>query len=533
MDKVEQIINTLGCDETLFSQRRAISIIEDPLGSPWTDIYSYGERLPESLHIFSCFADSELEQKILSAQDWLKHANEFAPDFCETREGVEYIGLENDGFQHIVAEINFHSLGESQLTLNEEFVLLFGLYRDNDNNYYAVDECGNKELVVEFLDKRVRAKTKYLIKFASAKQMLFVQFVDSRIASSEHYENCPQRLFYKTFNNESNTYFLSYQTNNEESFLFSMIYGRSVVRPKPMKECGIWPFENGTELYPEFIVEELPDGSFKRFTCEESKLNNNFGANPGAPHYLTPVYFKPAVLDRYRKLENFTIGERRLTCGSQWSLEIDHIDPSRVMVYLGDLGRDFPSSERNHFLNHEISPTDQLISKEVFAQDFLCAWLSEGDGPISNFRIAYKKLDEQWKKRFGKALFRQMHPDDANLIQQVRIPSVNCREEFDTVVQTLTRLLNDYMDESQFPECGKTGSINKLAAFLDAEGVNVDLSPLRNIQDLRSAGIAHAKGKKYDKVKARLLTGDAIEDTKSMLASLTEFMRELAAKLSM
>ena len=126
-----------------------------------------------------------------------------------------------------------------------------------------------------------------------------------------------------------------------------------------------------------------------------------------------------------------------------------------------------------------------------------------------------------------------MHPDDASLIQQVRIPSVNCREEFDTVVQTLTRLLNDYMDESQFPECGKTGSINKLAAFLDAEGVNVDLSPLRDIQDLRSAGTAHAKGKKYDKVKFRLLTGDAIEDTKSMLASLTEFMRELAAKLSM
>lgn len=369
------------------------------------------------------------------------------------------------------------------------------------------------------------------MRYASAKQLLYVQFIDSRVSSSRGYPHDTEKISYEVLSGDTYNYFLLYQTNKKKDYLFSMIHARSVVRPLPVEECNIWPFEKNEEVYPEFIIKELPDGTYQRFTCDESKLGTYFGDNPDAPHYLTPVYFKPSVLDRYRKLENFKVTERRLTCGSEWSVEIDNINPDRVMVYLGDLGRDLPESERMHFLNYEISPTDQAISEEVLAQDFFNAWLDETEGPISSFLIAYERLSKAWIKRFGFPLFRGMHPDDKDLITRIRIPSEESQEEFETIVQCLTRLLIDYIDESKLPDCGKPGSINKLAALLESKGLDVDVTPLRVIQQLRSSGTAHAKGANYDKVKAQHLTGDWIKDMRSLIQTLTDFMENFAEAL--
>lgn len=530
MDTAKEIAEKIGCDWGILSQRRAISVIENPFSGPWTDVYSCGEKLPDSLHIFSCFADKRLEE-ILSGQNWMKHAGDFSPGFVVSPHGTEYQGPRFDGFEYIVAEVFFHSLNVGQILVNQEFVLLFNLYRDRDGNYYDVDKSGEKQPVVELLDDRVRIKTSYLMRYASAKQLLYVQFVDSRVASSKEYQHSDEQISYEVITGADYNYFLAYQTNSEQDFLFSMIYARSIVRPEPVEKCDIWPYDNHVETYPEFIIKELPDGTYERFTCDESKLGTYFGDNPDAPHYLTPVYFKPSVLDRYRKLENFEVTERRLTCGSEWSVEIDNINPDRVMVYLGDLGRDLPESERMHFLNYEISPTDQAISEEVIAQDFFNAWFDETEGPISSFLIAYGKLSEAWNKSFGFPLFREMHPDDRNLITRIRIPSEESQEEFETIVQCLTRLLIDYIDESKLPNCGKSGSINKLSAFLESKGLNVDVTPLRATQQLRSSGTAHAKGANYDKVKTEYLTGDWIKDMRSLIQTLTDFMLNLAEAL--
>ena len=42
-----------------------------------------------------------------------------------------------------------------------------------------------------------------------------------------------------------------------------------------------------------YLLDE--NGKEIRHTCNPSCLSNYFGANPSAPHYLTPVYFDAAV----------------------------------------------------------------------------------------------------------------------------------------------------------------------------------------------------------------------------------------------
>jgi len=61
--------------------------------------------------------------------------------------------------------------------------------------------------------------------------------------------------------------------------------------------CGVWPYEEDDTHYPEFIIGTDGDGRDMLFSCEHERLANYFGANPQAPHYLTPVYFRRSVLN--------------------------------------------------------------------------------------------------------------------------------------------------------------------------------------------------------------------------------------------
>lgn len=526
-ESVSEIISHLGMSEGVFRQDSVVDIIERPMSNAWSVVYDAQPR--KSTHIFSCFARSGLREEILSGQDWIRHADGFCPGFCVGPNGAVYQSGLEDGFEYIVAKTYFHSLETFQLHLNMEFVLLFNLFRGEDGDYYAVNECGDKTPVVKFEENLVRVRTKYLLSYMAAKQLLYVQFVDSRFGSSENYPRDAERIHFEERRGDTYNYFLCFTSNKARDYLFSMIYSRSVVDPPAIEECGIWPYEKEEE-YPEFIVEELPNGAYRRFTCEESKLGNYFGGNPGAPHYLTPVFFEPGVLDKYRRGMHYRVTEYRLSCGSQWSVEIDNVDPSRVMVYLGDLGRDLPESERRHFLAYEMSPVDQQISVDVASRDFFNMQISP-EGPVSRLLIAREQLDRSWLQAFGKNLYRAYHEDDANVEQRLRVPQAGDSEGFEVAIISLSRILVEYIDESQFKGSKKDGSLNRLQEYLEAKGVECNLKSLRILQELRSTSVAHSKGKRYERVRDAYLTGNQADDVMSLLKDLTTTLDELCEKV--
>ena len=114
----------------------------------------------------------------------------------------------------------------------------------------------------------------------------------------------------------------------------------------------------------------------------------------------------------------------------------------------------------------------------------------------------------------------------------IRIPSTNGREELDTVVINLDKLHVDYIDESALSQPNASGSISKLEGQLKDLGIDVDISPLRDLQSLRSTSTAHAKGKKYNKAKAKLLTGDNSSDIERLVSRLTNMLNEIADMLN-
>lgn len=121
-------------------------------------------------------------------------------------------------------------------------------------------------------------------------------------------------------------------------------------------------------------------------------------------------------------------------------MEIDNVDPDRVMVFLGDLGRDLPESERQHFLSFQISPVDHHISEEVFLNDFMNMF-TDPSGPVSMLLRAREALDKAWQEQFGSAFYRDFHKNDSDVLRQIRIPSGYGEAEFDSVVMALAKRL--------------------------------------------------------------------------------------------
>jgi hypothetical protein len=56
-----------------------------------------------------------------------------------------------------------------------------------------------------------------------------------------------------------------------------------------------------------------------RHTCDPDKLANYFGKNPEAPHYLTPVFFRAEVLEKYyADPGKYSVEDGSLRCGRLW-----------------------------------------------------------------------------------------------------------------------------------------------------------------------------------------------------------------------
>lgn len=271
------------------------------------------------------------------------------------------------------------------------------------------------------------------------------------------------------------------------------------------------------------------------FTSDPSKLRNNFGKNPEAPHYLTPIFFKREVLQKYYdNPKKYSIEDGILRCGMLWSLYIDNQYDDYVSAYLGDLGRDLPNhQEQQHWKSFNIV-IDGRLSETKFRRDF-GAQFAEPDSPVFIFQNKYKSLNDLVEKKLGWPLFLPLHDDDKYNLESLRIPLSNAQPEFDFLILSLVKVLLDSLNEKQIVSQlavkseGLKGSISKLAKWFDARGISDyagHIKFLRDLQELRSCGTGHRKGKGYEKIAKELnvTDGDYRRSFKDILLQSISFL---------
>lgn len=524
------------------ARQRAASLTNGD--GPWTIVSDDWHREHDANGgRFVAFSDPLIREEVLENSSWDLTKGAGGPGFSQHHENGEWVttyerNSEGPNLEPLLILQDFWGVVPSPYLVSQEFVLLMHLWEDKTTgNYYEIKDDGSKELAIELNGEQVKVRTPLLRRYQAARQIDLLLFTDSIVyAETDEKEEAFDSLNEKQHVEDGLKQVSLYvgDIHLGDGRLFSRLMVKRVLPPPPQETSGIWPWDREDEVYPEFIIGEDSNGRPVRFTCEEKKLANYFGANPDAPHYLTPVFFKREVLQRYYdNPELYSISEGRLSCAALWGVQIDNDNPDHVTVFLGDLGRDIPNSERVHWLAHNIVPAGRRMSEANFRRSFMAQW-AETTNPEHVFKQVYESHRSDWKKAWGWDLYREPMGADAQIIQRLRIPIND--GDFEAQILNLAKLLVDLLNESQLiaglSRVKDEKGIAKFERFLtsiDYPNVEREVKLLRRIQTLRSRLAAHTSGADGHALLTKELNGQSRpEFVKTLMGEATQMLRDLA-----
>ena len=482
---------------------------------PWTVVYrSWSIDDQEYGSVYCAFAPPTYRERVLGDPGWDLTMTDGRPGFSqgpgENGELVTTYHRESDDreVEPLVLLREFHGASPSYLEIVQEFRLFHNLWWDNERHVLMkAREDGTSEVAVEVSDDEVRVKTKLLRQYQAARQLDLLLFIDSVRHANSAGVTLPAEE-----NWVSDELCATRYPNAIPSPPITRYLATRVIPPPPVERSGIWPYEEVDDHFPDFVIGYDDEGEELRHSCNPNALANYFGANPGAPHYLTPVFFRRDVLHKYYdNPEKYSVEDGAIRCSGSWILRMDNDGPDHVVVLLGDLGLDLPKSERDYWRSFNVAPEGKMSQTGV-RRAFLGEW-AEAQAPDLKFRAEYRQLADDWRKQEGWALFREPTGPDANLLQQLRVPLTESQTELEGSLDILAKLLSDGLNDREIQrrlesQVKDEKSIAKVERWLRQEGyeqADRDVKVLRDVQTLRLKAAAHRKGSDYEKTLGRIL----------------------------
>lgn len=483
----------------------------------WTTVYrSWHEDEKSDGGIYCGLASRDYREQAISSSTWDLMVTDGRPGFSQgPGENGELVttyhreGSESE-VEPLVLLREFHSASPSYLEIVQEFRLFHNLWWDSARHtFMKAHEDGTAEVAIKVSSSKVCVKTKLLRQYQAARQLDLLLFIDSvRYASSDEVV-LPEE---KSWNNELLCAVRYSNKNPILSHPATRYLATRVIPPPPVERCGIWPYEEVDDYFPDFVIGYDDEGEEIRCSCDPDALANYFGANPEAPNYVTPVHFRREVLQKYYdNPEKYSVEDGYLRCSGSWGLRMDNDSPDHVVVFLGDLGRDLPKSERDYWRSFNVAPEGSM-SQTGMRRAFLGEW-ADAQTPDLKFRHLYRRFVDDWRKQEGWPLFREPTGPDVNLLQQLRIPLSESNTEFEESIAILAKLLIDGLNDKEIQSrlssrVKDEKSIAKLERWMRQEGyehVDRDIKLLRDVQTLRSRGAAHRKGSDYEQTLEKIL----------------------------
>jgi len=512
---------------------------------PWTTVSdNWSEEDGSHGGCYAAFAQPSYRNKVLGHAGWDLTKGRGGPGFALRSDAgqtvVDYkrnsVGPE---IEPLVLLQEFHGIVPDTYIISEEFRLLMNLWLDPvSGNYFEIRDDGSKEEAIQFSGDQIKVRTPLLRRYQAARQLDLVLFVDSSryVATDIDVDTYKDIEEESCSSEELNLVSLSIgKTGMSNDRLLSRLLLKRVLAPPPQEYSGIWPWDGHDEVYPDFIIAEDFYGQEVRSTCNPENLDDHFSKNPEAPHYLTPVFFDPEVLRRYYDDPAlYSITDGYLRCGQLWDVRIDNGNPDVVVVFLGDIGRDIPSSQRTHWLAYNIPPSGSM-SESNFRRAFF-AQSVETESEEHLFKHAYQTCKDTWFNTWGWDLYREPSGIDQQIIRRLRIPLNESDTEFSAQLLDLAKLLVDSLNEREITrdleKIENEKSLGKFERFLKKQEyveVERDMALLRHIQTLRSKIAAHTSGASGQRYLANELNGSSKPD---FIRNLMKRAREMFLDLS-
>lgn len=509
---------TYDTDFLLFRDQRPF--IANQLGTdPYTCVYNFGNDQVNTVTVFTGLLKKSQIKRALSTVDWEISLGDGLPCCCRHGAGsnakVTYDRFGHNDAEPLIFVRNF-DFQPSYPEVSEEFRLFHNLhFNDKRNEYVKFDESGNEEAIIKYSSDRILIRTRELREYLSVRKRHLAIYFDVFRSSHMSLKEIPEDQILSEVHEKEYCYQICITGNSfgtDDYLTHSNLRGKKIINPLSKSKVSVWPYEEQKqEKFQEFIIGVDKDGENIYHTCDPDKLANFFGKNPKSPQYLTPIFFKREVLQKYYGNSSvFSVEDSFLRCGSTWGLRMDNHQPDVVIAYLGDIGKQLPESERVYWLHFNIPPTGKT-SRVKYLRDFM-AVAAEPEGADLLFKQEYKYLNEAWQKKYSWFLFRELAAQDKHFFQNLRLLLNNSQSEFDVQVLSLAKVLIDALNEADIEKrtsglLSNSKGITKLETFLKAQGfpnIEQGVQFLRDLQSIRSTGVAHLKGSNFKNMYDRL-----------------------------
>jgi hypothetical protein len=249
--------------------------------------------------------------------------------------------------------------------------------------------------------------------------------------------------------------------------------------------------------YATFICQDTKNNQITEHSCDERVLSNYFDPTSSKPFFISPVFFRPEVLQRFKSdSEKYTLELRTIHCRNSWSLRTYDINEAgQVHTYLGYLGH-LPYEEQLYWKSFNEAPKAP-ISARAFKTDFEANW-DDGYDPLRSLKNKIAKLDNK------SPTWWQARPDD--LDNRVQYPVTTSVDEWAGALHHLDQLLvegfkvqglrallqsENMTTDKNWASLKLIEEVLKLRALSDSD-INQSLAPLRRLHYLRSKTSGHA-----------------------------------------
>ncbi len=483
--------------------------------------------------IFSCLVNDNLATKSMTYDTWDISHSKAGPLINEQLDGtfISYSRYSNDEVEPIVMYLENEGRWDEEAFLAEEFVMYFKLHKEtkgkNEYVYYQVDECGDDVEVARVAGINLEVKLKYVKEYIAVKKLNLLVFTDEVINDTKSIDELGGNEIPRTTSKGSDFIF-SYALQEFAGYGLgykscAVFRGKCMMRYNDKDIQHLWKLRDSG--YESFIVGSDEDGKEVFISCDEKRMPNLFTRQGDEPYSLSPVFFKRDVLSKYfQAVDKYSVQDGYLS-GPSWGIRIDNDrSDDYVVAALVDLGR-MPHREQLHWRSFNVlPPRNGVYSITTFSRWFDAIPTNCSVAPDLVFKQLYIQVNDKWRTKYGWFLFKELAADDQYHFETLHLMGQeNDQKEFDGLIQSITKLLIDSLNEKQLVKAIDStkpdvlrflsernikelkpsyiqGGITKFECFLISEGLldsNV-VKLLRKVQDLRSSTVAHRKSTKLD-----------------------------------
>lgn len=210
-------------------------------------------------------------------------------------------------------------------------------------------------------------------------------------------------------------------------------------------------FNPENKSYATFIAHDLKNNKVEELSCDPSTLSNYYELQSSFPNEMSPVFFNPEVLGKYkRNKDKYTVTDRTISCQNAWYLQTYDInDANQVHTYLIYLSA-LPYNEQLYWKSFNEVPKNG-ISKRAMQTDFKGIPVNILD-PLNELKKFLIDLNNKnvlwWKLR------------NYNAIDKLQLPVTLLFADWQDEILALHQILMEGFDVKSFRDKATAMNIN-------------------------------------------------------------------------